>query len=95
MVFEEVEPGRLRCVTAWDGGRYISDETVSKKQWEAVLGPLVEVPNPWMTNGVKLLRVQDVIKKWEDANHQGSGGVSALLTELRIALGHELERGET
>ena len=95
MVFEEVEPGRLRSVTAWDGSRYISDETVPKKQWEAVRGPLVEVPDPWMTPKTKLLRVQDVIERWEDANHQGAGGVSVLLVELHIALGHEPEREET
>ena len=94
-IFEEVEPGRLRGVTAWDGSRYISDETVPKKQWEAVRGPLVEVPDPWMTPKTKLLRVQDVIERWEDANHQSAGDVSALLVELHIALGHEPEREET
>lgn len=94
-IFEEVEPGRLRGVTAWDGSRYISDETVPKKQWEAVRGPLVEVPDPWMTPKTKVLRVQDVIERWEDENHQGTGGVSDLLTELHIALGHEPEREET
>lgn len=91
MVFEEVEPDRIRGVTAWDGGRHISDETVPKKQWEAARGPLVEVPNPWMTDGMKVLRVQDVINKW-GKNRQDTGGVSALLAELRTALGHEPEK---
>lgn len=95
MVFEEVEPGRLRGVTAWDGSRYIQEQTISKKYLETLRGPLVEVPDPWMTPKTKLLRVQDVIERWEDENHQGTGGVSDLLTELHIALGHELEREET
>lgn len=94
-VFEEVEPGLLRGVTAWDGSRYVQDQTVPKAYWETLRGPLVEVPDPWMASSTKILRVQDVIERWEDENHQGTGGVSALLTELHIALGHEPEREET
>lgn len=94
-VFEEIEPGLLRGVTAWDGSRYIQEQTISKKYLETLRGPLVEVPDPWMTPKTKLLRVQDVIERWEDENHQGTGGVPALLTELHIALGHEPEREET
>lgn len=93
-IFEEVEPGLLRGVTAWDGSRYIQEQTISKKYLETLRGPLVEVPDPWMASSTKILRVQDVIERWED-EPQGTGGVSALLSELHIALGHEPEREET
>lgn len=47
MVLEETEPGRIRCVTAWDGTRHVQEQTVSKEYWETLRGPLVEVPNPF------------------------------------------------
>lgn len=90
---EEANPGRLRGVTDLAGDRYISETTVSKKHWEDVRGPLVEVPNPWIPNAVKVYRIEDVVARWEDPNHRPNGsGVSHLLAELKVALGHQLKQ---
>ena len=48
-IFEGTEPGRIRCVTAWDGTRHVQEQTVSKEYLETLRGPLVEVPNPFPT----------------------------------------------
>lgn len=90
--FEEVQEGRIRAVTAADGTRYVQDQTVSKTYWEGLRGPLVEVPDPWMTPETKLLRVQDVVERWE-TNHP-RGTVLGLLAEIHTALGHAPEQEE-
>lgn len=93
--YEEIEPDRLRGVTDMTGAKYIQDQTVSKKHWEDVRGPLVEVPNPWIPNSVTVFRVEDVVARWEGPNHRPNGsGVSFLLAELKVALGHQLNQGD-
>ena len=90
-IFEEIAPGRLRGVTDMTGAKYIQDETVSKQHWEEARGPLVEVPDPWIPNSVKLLRVEDVVARWEAASRRIDGaGVSHLLADIKTALGHQL-----
>lgn len=91
-IFEETSPGRIRSVTAADGTRYVQDQTVSKTYWQTLRGPLVEIPDPWMTPQTKLLRVQDVMERWE-TNHT-RGDVSDLLAEIHTALGHAPEQEE-
>lgn len=92
-ILEEIKPGRLRGVTDMTGAKYIQDTTVSKEHWEEVRGPLTEVPDPWLPNSVKLLRVEDVVARWEANRHQTGNAPNAyLLTEIKIALGHQLEQ---
>lgn len=90
-IYEEIEPGLLRGVTDMTGARYIHDRTVSKTHWEQVRGPLVEVPDPWIPAAVKVLRVQDVVDRWENHLDQ-SGHIFGLdlLAEIKVALGRQL-----
>lgn len=90
-IFEEITPGRLRGVTDLAGNRHISDTTVSKAHWEHMRGPLVEVPDPWIPDAVKLLRVEDVVARWEALRTKpGSAPHAYLLAEIKAALGHQL-----
>lgn len=90
-IYEEVEPGRLRGVTDATGARYIQDQTVPRALWEQDRGPLVEVPDPWTPASVKLLRVEDVVARWEALRTPpGSAPHAYLLAEIKIALGHQL-----
>ena len=94
-IFEEIEPGRLRGVTDLAGDRYISDNTVPKSSWEHMRGPLVEVPDPWIPDSVKLLRVEDVVARWESLRTKpGSAPHAYLLAEIKAALGHQLPEEE-
>ena len=89
-IFEEITPGRLRGVTDLAGDRHISDTTVSKAHWEHMRGPLVEVPDPWIPDAVKLLRVEDVVARWEALRTKpGSAPHAYLLAEIKAALGHQ------
>lgn len=89
--YEEITPGRLRGVTDLAGDRYISENTVSKTHWEEARGPLIEVPDPWMPNSLKVYLVEDVVARWETTGRQIDGaGVPHLLAEIKAALGHQL-----
>ena len=94
-IFEEITPGQLRAVTDLAGDRYISDNTVPKSSWEHMRGPLVEVPDPWTPDSVKLLRVEDVVARWESLRTKPGGAPHAyLLAEIKAALGHQLPEEE-
>lgn len=94
-IFEEITPGRLRAVTDLAGYRHISENTVPKSAWEQARGPLVEVPDPWIPDSVKLLRVEDVVARWEALRTKpGSAPHAYLLAEIKAALGHHLPEEE-
>jgi len=92
-IYEEVQPGRVRAVTAADGSKYVQEQTLGREYLENLRGPLIEVPDPWMSNDLKVHRVDAVLARWENPYRRVNGSdVSHLIRDLKVALGHQIEQ---